>query len=795
MTYEQNLGRTSLTSLRIVFFVLFASCLLTIILTEQAGEEYSDALLGSTLIFFALWLEQILLYCYHNSFYFRGFDSQIGSSGKNATGISYEVAQILLSNEADITAAFIKSDLGCEVLVRSGLTAEDCAAFITSNRTFLTADSLPLQNTKTTDLFHLGKYIYMYDNSFKQWLEDHAVTKTLLIGALQFVFKNYVAQKRRQRWWSRDQLSLHSGLGRELSTGVPYELEKFSYPLSAHDIVISDTTSTASHLQVIQKIEEILARNRAANILLIGEGRHEGLDILAAVQARVGKGVGLNALAGLEFFVLDYKQLLAAYSDKNDLENELTIILEQAAEAGTYVIVIPEISHFIAEAALFDVDIPELLAVYLAIPTLHCIGIDKPHNYHSKLRPIDSFVRRFEEILLENSTVSDTIKILEPIALRQESRRGVLFTYNALTSVAENADRYLTDGVMPERAIDLIHDIAKSAQKQGIVVIKKEFVDAYVSEKTGIPVGPISQTEQDRLMHLEDILHERVIGQDKVVRAIARTIRRARVDITRADKPIGSFLFLGGTGVGKTETAKALAYTFFGSEANMIRFDMSEYSSNHTLGYLIGDQNGTGSLTDKLQEHPYSLVLLDEFEKAAEAVQDLFLQILDEGYFTSTDGRRINARNTIIVATSNAGSDLIRKTAGIRAQLPNLDSDIINHIIENRVFKPELINRFDSTIIFEPLKKDELLNIAKLMVGDLTKRVMSQGYHLVVTPALLARLVEQGYDPTAGGRAITRVLQDVLEEKIAKKIISGEVRVGGYLNLDVTDFTTEELAA
>lgn len=794
MTYEENLGRTSLTSLRIIFFVVFVSCLVTIIATEKAGGEYSDALLGSTLIFFALWLEQIFLYCYHNSFYFRGFDSQIGSGGKNATGISYEVAQILLENEADITAAFIESALGLEALVRSGLTPEACVAFVQTNRTFLEASSVPLEQNQTTDVFHLGEYIYMYDTSFKQWLEDNAITETLFIGALQFVVKNYIAEKRKKRWWSRDRLSLHSGLGRELSTGVPYELERFSYPLFTHDIIIDQTSRTISHGQIIQKIEEILARNRAANILLIGEGTTEGLDILASVQARVGKGAGLNALAGLEFFVLDYKQLLSTYPQKQELENELTVILEQAANAGTYVIVIPEISHFIREVALLDVDVPELLAVYLALPTLHCIGIDTPHNYHNELHPNDAFVRRFEEILLEGSTVGDTIKILEPIALRQEKRRGVLFTYGALVSVAENADRYLTNGVMPERAIDLIHEIAQSAQKHGVVIIKREFVDGFVSEKTGMPVGPITETEQDRLMHLEDILHKRVIGQDKAVSAIARTMRRARVDIARADKPIGSFLFLGGTGVGKTETAKALAHTFFGSEANMIRFDMSEYSGDHTVGYLIGDENGTGALTDKLQEHPYSVVLLDEFEKAAESVHDLFLQILDEGYFTSTDGRRINARNTIIVATSNAGSDLIRKTTAIRSQLPNLDSDIINHIIETRVFKPELINRFDSTVIFEPLEKDEMTNVAKLMLGELTARVMDQGYHLVVTPALLTRLVDKGYDPKSGGRGINRVLQDVLEEKIAKKIISGEVRTGGYLNLDVTDFTAEELS-
>jgi ATP-dependent Clp protease ATP-binding subunit ClpC len=794
MTYEKNLGRTSLTSLRIIFFILFICCSITILVTKQAGGEYSGALLGSTLIFFALWLEQILLYCYHNSFYFRGFDSQIGSAGKNASGISYEVAQILLQNEEDITAAFIESPLGMEVLVRSGLSPETCLEFIKTSRQFLPATSIPLQTTNTTDIFNLGEYIYMYDSSFKQWLKDNTVTQTLFIGALQFVAKNYVALKCKKRWWSRDQLSLRSGIGRKLSIGVPYELARFSYPLTTYDRAIDLTASTISHGKIITKIEEILARSRSANILLIGEGGTEAIDILASVQARVGKGVGLNALAGLEFFVLNYKQLLAAHHEKFAFENELRLILEQAANTGTYVIVIPELSHCIAEAARIEVDIPELLTGYLALPTLHCIGIDTPHNYHTKLHLADSFVRRFEEVLLEGSNISDTIKILEPIALRQERRRGVLFTYGAICSIAENADRYLTNGVMPERAIDLIHQIAHAAQKKGVVTIKNEFVDTFVSEKIGMPVGPISPAEQDQLLNLENILHERVIGQEKAVSAIARTMRRARVDIARADKPIGTFLFLGGTGVGKTETAKALAYTFFGSEDKMIRFDMSEYSGEYTLGYLIGDNNGTGSLTDKLQEHPYSVVLLDEFEKAAESVHDLFLQILDEGYFTSTDGRRINARNTIIVATSNAGSDLIRKTTALRNGLPILDSDIINHIIETRVFKPELINRFDSTIIFEPLEKDELTKVAKLMLNELSKRVLNQGYYLAVTPALLALLVEKGHDPNSGGRGINRILQDVLEEKIAKKIIGSEVRSGGNLHLDVTDFSAEELA-
>jgi ATP-dependent Clp protease ATP-binding subunit ClpC len=793
VTYERNLGRKSLTALRIIFFIVFISCLFTIIGTTFVHGEYSDMLLGLTLIFFALWLEQILLYCYHNSFYFRGFDSVIASGNKDNVGISYECAQILLENENDVTASFIKSDIGLEALIRCGIQTSELETFIKSNRAFLPAQTIPLSTTHYTDVFDLGHYLYMYDENFKQFLEDQVVTQEVFIGSLKFVVKNYITQKRKKRWWSRDRLSLHRGIGRGLSTGVPYELERFSYELPAGDIARDQNFSTPGHLRIIQKIEQVLARSRAANILLIGNAGTGALDLLSAVDARVGKGSGLNGLAGLEFLVLDYKQLLSTFTEKLLLETELQQIFNQATTAGTIVIVIPDISHFIEEAKLLDIDLPNLLTVYLGSPTLHIIATDTASNYHHNLRPLDTFTHRFEEVLLEDTNVLDTISILEPIALRQESRRGVLFTYTALISIAENAERYLVDGVMPERAIDLIHEIAQNAAHAGVVVITNNFVDAFVANKTGMPIGTISETEKDRLLNLENILHTRVIGQEQAVNAIARTMRRARVDIERTDKPIGSFLFLGGTGVGKTETAKALAYTFFGAETNMVRLDMTEFSAKHTLGHLIGDENGTGILTDKLHDYPYCVLLLDEFEKADPAVHDLFLQILDEGYFTSTHGVRVNARNTIIIATSNAGSDLIRKTTLIRSKQRNLDADIISHIIEAGILKPELINRFDSTIIFEPLTQTDLEGVAKLLLQELRVRVLKEGYHLQVTPDLLTKLVERGYDPQSGGRGMTRVLQDVLEEKIAKKIINGEVKRGGNLHLDVSDFSKAEL--
>lgn len=795
IAYEQVLGRYSLSVFRIIFFVIWLTCVATIgISAVYNNGAYTPALLGSALIFFALWLEQMLLFSYHNSFYFRGFDSIIGSGTKNNQGLSYEAAQLLLKNEDDVTGAFMTSVLGKEVMARLGLTVGDIDSFLGSKRAFIKATDIPLQTKRSTTVYDIGTYLYMYDVDYKLFLERAVVTSALYGGALELVIKAYIAHKRTLRFWSRDQLSHHSGIGRELSTGIPFELERFSTQVMSGDQIISDTHHTPAQLNTVTKIEQALARNRAANVILIGQSIDGAKDIIAAVENRIGRGTGLNALAGLSFRVLDTELLAMNFTTAPDLEEELLTILNQAAEAGTQVIVIPHLNSFITRCNDIGINLPELIDVYLTLPTLHVIGIETIRDERELRNGHPAFMSRFEEIVLEDTNTLDTITVLEPIALRQEKRRGVFFTYDALVAVAEMSERYLTTGTMPERAIDVLHTLAQHAQKNGTPRITRATVSTYIGDATGIPVGEVVGEEKDRLLNLEHILHERIIGQDEAVSAISRTMRRARVDIERTDKPIGSFLFLGPTGVGKTETAKALAHTFFGDEKNMIRLDMTEYSAEHTLGYLIGDENGTGTLTDMLHEHPYSVVLLDEFEKAAEAIHDLFLQILDEGYFTSTHGTKVNARNTIIIATSNAGSDLIRKTTSIRADVPKLDTDIINHIIETRVFKPELINRFDSTIIFEPLDRAQQGAVAGLMLAELTERILKRGYYLVVTPELLEKLVDIGYDPYAGGRGIGRALQDILEEKIAQKILRGDVVVGGNLHLDLSDFTATELA-
>jgi ATP-dependent Clp protease ATP-binding subunit ClpB len=319
-------------------------------------------------------------------------------------------------------------------------------------------------------------------------------------------------------------------------------------------------------------------------------------------------------------------------------------------------------------------------------------------------------------------------------------------------------------------------------------VITDVFVDTRVSATLGIPVGPIRDGEREMLLHLEEELHKRVVGQEAALSAIAGAMRRARSGIGSTKRPIGSFLFLGSTGVGKTETAKALAALFFGGEEKMVRFDMSEFSGRDGLMRLIGDSVHAGALASALKEHPYCVLLLDELEKATTEVHDLFLQVLDEGMFTDGRGSRVNARNTIVVATSNAGSALIWELTQAGRRPQDEKDRIIDTVISERIFRPELINRFDATIIFASLAVDEQRTIARFMLADLEKRIRDRGYTLVVNDALLDVLMKQGYNPEFGARPMRRAIQDVIEERVARKIIEGRLRPGTSIEFTSADF-------
>ena len=788
------IGRRTMSVLRHTFFFLMVIGILGSVVLTLLDLPGAQIVTGITLIIGALWIEQMMAYSYHNSFYFRGLNSILGLKDKVIEGATYDLAEAIIKKEDDVTFAFCTSTFGSAALLRSGLSDEAINSFLTGPRPKITSAMVILPEDEIFSIIGLGKYLMSHDPAFSTFLKEAGVQESTVLGALRWIVGNYHQYKRLERWWSKDNLSKTTGIGGEWSQGVAYTLQKFSRDIRTSAVFSTLTSNSPFAEKKIAEIETSLARAKAANVMVLGEPGVGKIDLVMQVQQRMLNGKSIDAISNQHMVVLDTNRLFAVHKDKQTLEQTLLRLFDETVRAGNTIVVIENMSNFIREAEAMGVFIPELLDEYLASPLIRFIVTETPGEYHTHLEPIGSFTRRFAEVNIDTPDLSATTRVLESIALSTEIKHKVLFTYPALTTITSAADRYVVDGVMPDKAIELLIEVATRATQSKQSVIDETFVYSVVTDKTGVPAGPIQDEERDLLMNLEDTLRKQVVGQKNALDAIARTMRRARAGIQAADKPIGSFLFLGPTGVGKTETSKALAKIFFGGEHNLQRLDMSEFSGNDGLDRLIGNGEQSGALADMLREHPYCVLLLDEFEKAARPVHDLFLQILDEGNFTDARGNKVNARNSIIIATSNAGSQLIIKTVQQRKELSHLTQEIINGIIRDGVFRPELINRFDNTIVFEPLSIDEQGQVASFMLGDLYNRIKEKGYELQVNDDLMSILVEKGYSPEFGARPMKRVLQDIVEEKVAQKIISGVAQRGDTISLSRADFTEDELS-
>ncbi len=749
---------------------------------------------GAALVFGSLLLTLWLVESYYNTYYYYGFNSVIGLDDRKVTGVTFEVASIIAHEPDDLTTAFLRSPLGREAMLRLGLKPEVIETFFTLTRSRIPATAVTIDNELIIRLERLGILLLQRDATFKEFLRTHAVFEEQFLGALTWIGNRFRLQKRTERWWSKDSLSKTTSFGQEWAYGQTYYLQTFAKDIRTSAVFSTLSAHSAYAKEKIEEIESVLARDVSANVLLVGEAGVGKIDLLMEIARRMAVGEALQAIANQHMVVLDTAKLFMAFESKQEIETAITELFVEAQSAGNVILVIENISSFIEEARSIDIPVTELIDSFLASEELHVIATETPGKYHTHLEPLRGFTRRFQEVLVDTPSVESTVRVLAGIADQHELARETLFTYQALTAVAIAAERYIVNGVMPDKAVQLMADVYAQAESKGINLITADDVYVVVTEKTGIPTGPILNNEKETLLNLERILHQKIIGQDKAIQAIAKTMRRARAGIQDGGRPIGSFLFLGPTGVGKTETAKALASVFFQSEAAMSRLDMSEYSDEGAVARLIGTVETAGELSNLLQERPYCVLLLDEFEKADKHVHDLFLQILDEGMFTDGRGSKVNARNTIVIATSNAGSALIINTITHRKTMAVLDAEIIAHIINTGIFKPELINRFDSTILFEPLLEHEQSSVAQLMLKDLADRIHAQGYTLEVTESLIQALVKRGYSPEFGARPMRRLLQDLVEEKVAQKIISGNLVKGGTVLLDVADFTALELA-
>lgn len=603
----------------------------------------------------------------------------------------------------------------------------------------------------------------------------------------------------------------------------------------------------------IRRTIQILSRRTKNNPVLIGEPGVGKTAIAEGLAQEMVAGTVPAELANKRLMVLDMGSLVAGTKYRGEFENRLKKVIDEIQADGHVILFIDELHTLIgAGGAEGAIDASNILKPALARGELQTIGATTLDEYQKYIESDAALERRFATVQVDEPTPEESLAILKGLRPRYEAHHHAKITDEALEQAVKLSGRYISDRFLPDKAIDLMDEAAamvrinaeekktrkpsldeqiaelQSAKEAAIeqqdfdraadlreqelslrakqeqqadrvserqaeqhyrLKVTGEDVAKVVAEWTGVPLTQLKRSESDRLINLEKVLHKRVIGQDEAVDAVAKAIRRARSGLKNPNRPIGSFMFLGPTGVGKTELAKALAEAMFGSEDNMIRIDMSEYMEKFSTSRLIGAAPGYvgydegGQLTEKVRQHPYSVVLLDEAEKAHPDVFNLLLQVLDDGYLTDSKGRRVDFRNTIIIMTSNLGATQLQdeKEVGFGARDMSQDYNAMAGAIRQQLklhFRPEFLNRIDETIIFHSLNKQELHQIVKLMTNELRDRVAEQEISLKVTPAAVDLIAAVGYDPEYGARPLRRAIQDKIEDRLSTDLIDGEIKPG-----------------
>ncbi len=609
--------------------------------------------------------------------------------------------------------------------------------------------------------------------------------------------------------------------------------------------------------QEIERTVQILGRRTKNNPVLIGEPGVGKTAIAEGLAQRIVNQDVPEVLLDKQVISLDMGSVVAGTRFRGDFEERLKKIMEEVRTAGNIILVIDEIHTLVgAGGTEGGLDAANILKPALARGELQCIGATTLDEYRQHIERDAALERRFQPILVGEPSVAETIEILYGLRGAYEQHHRVHITDEAIVAAAELADRYISDRFLPDKAIDLIDEAgsrvrlrhsriannkelkrelttATKAKSEAIRVqdfgkagklriqelslqarldleenqetvnaplVNEEDIAQIVASWTGVPVNKLTESESELLLHLEDTLHTRLIGQEQAVTSVSRAIRRARVGLKSPNRPIASFIFSGPTGVGKTELAKALAAYFFGSEESMVRLDMSEYMESHNVSKLIGSPPGYvgydegGQLTEAVRRKPYTVLLFDEIEKAHPDVFNMLLQILDDGHLTDAKGRKVDFKNTLIILTSNIGSKVIEKGGSSLGFEFDNAAEASYHRIRNLVneelkayFRPEFLNRVDDIIVFTQLNKDEVKQIAEIMLRDVGSRLKEKNITLEVTEAFKEKVVQEGYDPSYGARPLRRAIVRLLEDSLVEAILSGEIANGDKAIVDVDD--------
>ncbi len=594
--------------------------------------------------------------------------------------------------------------------------------------------------------------------------------------------------------WDYKNLAKKGTIGRDFAAGYTVTLDQFSTDWT-EIIKKRGFEEIIGHKQEVAAIERILARQEINNALLVGDPVAGRISIVHELARRSFFNLSLPQINSKRVVSLDIVSVLSRSGSNEAAEAILDRIFREAITAGNIILVIDDFHNYIGqEQKPGIIDISGVISPYLHLPNFQIIAITNFPGLHKFIEPFPSILNLFEKIEVAEVPEQETIQILEDTTLNLERRYKLFVTYQAIRDIVKLSARYLPQTPFPKKAVDLLDEImvyVSHYTKSKLVL--SEHVSRVISDKTQIPVGDVGLKEREVLLNLENLIHQRIVNQEEAVEEISSAMRRARADITVRKGPMGGFLFLGPTGVGKTETSKALAEVYFGSEDKMIRLDMSEFQSVQDIPRLLGSEGVEGLLTTPVRESPFSLILLDEIEKAHPNILNLFLQVLDEGHVTDGLGRKVDFKNSIIIATSNAGYQIILEALKKGESMAEIKDKLLDFLFKEGIFRPEFINRFDGVTVFKSLTKENLLAISELLLSKLKKNLQQKDVEFEITLPLKEKITELGYDPVFGAREMRRTIQDKVENVLAAALLSGQIKAGDKVSIDPSTFKLVKL--
>lgn len=579
-------------------------------------------------------------------------------------------------------------------------------------------------------------------------------------------------------------LKTNGGIARNWAAGYTPRLDEFSYDIT--DQVTSQRLDYLylAHRQNIAEIETILSRSGKHNVILLGSPGVGKRTTVLGFSREVLIGKTPRQLAHKRVVELDINLLLSGSGEAGELEARLVRVFGEAALSGNVILFIDNLERLLGaeEKSVGSINASQIILPYLNSPRLQLIATSNYHSYNSFIATQPGLEEALEKIEIKETDPSQTLRVLQEVSPIMENRHALIILYASLKEIVAQGDRLLPARKSPEKALDLMSEIASFCASHNIKLVTPQIVDQYLSQKTKVPIGKAGAEQKTLLLNLENVLHHNIVNQNQAVADVANALRRSASGVGRQNKPIGNFLFVGPTGVGKTALCKALAQHFFGSEKNMIRLDMSEFQQTSDLTRLIGDQaaKAPGILSSQMSQKPYCLLLLDEFEKAHPNILNLFLQILDEGAMTDAFGEAVIFKNSLIVATSNAGSNFIRQQIKRGISMANLKPQLMDYIQNQNIFKPELLNRFDSIAAFRELTEIELVEVVRILIRRLNQRLKGKVFVSLTAPAQI-KLAQIGADPEYGARALERAVQDKIENYIAILTLQDKLAKGQTL--------------